>query len=136
MVSQSFILMMETTLVGLTIFFALAQAFVVSSNNYRLLKRLMKGERGFLFEGKVINDPKDISERSQTKKEKWLWGLNIFFLLVGAVFVMCFGAVTFMGGATSVHEGNVMTGVSYLTIVFIISEMLKSVVGLFFGDYW
>lgn len=135
MVSQSFILMMETTLVGLTIFFALAQAFVVSSNNYRLLKRLMKGERGFLFEGKVINDPKDISERSQTKKEKWLWGLNIFFLLVGAVFVMCFGAVTFMGGATSVHEGNVMTGVSYLTIVFIISEMLKSVVGLFFGDY-
>lgn len=127
--------MMETTLVGLTIFFALAQAFVVSSNNYRLLKRLMKGERGFLFEGKVINDPKDISERSQTKKEKWLWGLNIFFLLVGAVFVMCFGAVTFMGGATSVHEGNVMTGVSYLTIVFIISEMLKSVVGLFFGDY-
>ena len=136
MVSQSFILMMETTLVGLTIFFALAQAFVVSSNNYRLLKRLMKGERGFLFEGKVINDPKDISERSQTKKEKWLLGLNIFFLLVGAVFVMCFGAVTFMGGATSVHEGNVMTGVSYLTIVFIISEMLKSVVGLFFGDYW
>lgn len=136
MVSQSFILMMETTLVGLTIFFALAQAFVVSSNNYRLLKRLMKGERGFLFEGKVINDPKDISERSQTKKEKWLWGLNIFFLLVGAVFVMCFGAVTFMGGATSVHEGNVMTGVSYITIVFIISEMLKSVVGLFFGDYW
>lgn len=136
MVSQSFILMMETTLVGLTIFFALAQAFVVSTNNYRLLKRLMKGERGFLFEGKVINDPKDISERSQTKKEKWLWGLNIFFLLVGAVFVMCFGAVTFMGGATSVHEGNVMTGVSYLTIVFIISEMLKSVVGLFFGDYW
>ena len=136
MVSQSFILMMETTLVGLTIFFALAQAFVVSSNNYRLLKRLMKGERGFLLEGKVINDPKDISERSQTKKEKWLWGLNIFFLLVGAVFVMCFGAVTFMGGATSVHEGNVMTGVSYLTIVFIISEMLKSVVGLFFGDYW
>lgn len=136
MVSQSFILMMETTLVGLTIFFALAQAFVVSSNNYQLLKRLMKGERGFLFEGKVINDPKDISERSQTKKEKWLWGLNIFFLLVGAVFVMCFGAVTFMGGATSVHEGNVMTGVSYLTIVFIISEMLKSVVGLFFGDYW
>ena len=136
MVSQSFILMMETTLVGLTIFFALAQAFVVSSNNYRLLKRLMKGERGFLFEGKVINDSKDISERSQTKKEKWLWGLNIFFLLVGAVFVMCFGAVTFMGGATSVHEGNVMTGVSYLTIVFIISEMLKSVVGLFFGDYW
>ena len=136
MVSQSFILMMETTLVGLTIFFALAQAFVVYSNNYRLLKRLMKGERGFLFEGKVINDPKDISERSQTKKEKWLWGLNIFFLLVGAVFVMCFGAVTFMGGATSVHEGNVMTGVSYLTIVFIISEMLKSVVGLFFGDYW
>lgn len=136
MVSQSFIFMMETTLVGLTIFFALAQAFVVSSNNYRLLKRLMKGERGFLFEGKVINDPKDISERSQTKKEKWLWGLNIFFLLVGAVFVMCFGAVTFMGGATSVHEGNVMTGVSYLTIVFIISEMLKSVVGLFFGDYW
>lgn len=136
MVSQSFILMMETTLVGLTIFFALAQAFVVSSNNYRLLKRLMKGERGFLFEGKVINDPQDISERSQTKKEKWLWGLNIFFLLVGAVFVMCFGAVTFMGGATSVHEGNVMTGVSYLTIVFIISEMLKSVVGLFFGDYW
>ena len=135
MVSQSFILMMETTLVGLTIFFALAQAFVVSSNNYRLLKRLMKGERGFLFEGKVINDPKDISERSQTKKEKWLWGLNIFFLLVGAVFVLCFGAVTFMGGATSVHEGNVMTGVSYLTIVFIISEMLKSVVGLFFGDY-
>ena len=135
MVSQSFILMMETTLVGLTIFFALAQAFVVYSNNYRLLKRLMKGERGFLFEGKVINDPKDISERSQTKKEKWLWGLNIFFLLVGAVFVMCFGAVTFMGGATSVHEGNVMTGVSYLTIVFIISEMLKSVVGLFFGDY-
>ncbi len=135
MVSQSFILMMETTLVGLTIFFALAQAFVVSSNNYQLLKRLMKGERGFLFEGKVINDPKDISERSQTKKEKWLWGLNIFFLLVGAVFVMCFGAVTFMGGATSVHEGNVMTGVSYLTIVFIISEMLKSVVGLFFGDY-
>lgn len=135
MVSQSFIFMMETTLVGLTIFFALAQAFVVSSNNYRLLKRLMKGERGFLFEGKVINDPKDISERSQTKKEKWLWGLNIFFLLVGAVFVMCFGAVTFMGGATSVHEGNVMTGVSYLTIVFIISEMLKSVVGLFFGDY-
>lgn len=135
MVSQSFILMMETTLVGLTIFFALAQAFVVSSNNYRLLKRLMKGERGFLFEGKVINDPQDISERSQTKKEKWLWGLNIFFLLVGAVFVMCFGAVTFMGGATSVHEGNVMTGVSYLTIVFIISEMLKSVVGLFFGDY-
>ena len=136
MVSQSFILMMETTLVGLTIFFALAQAFVVSSNNYRLLKRLMKGERGFLFEGKVINDPKDISERSQTNKEKWLWGLNIFFLLVGAVFVMCFVAVTFMGGATSVHEGNVMTGVSYLTIVFIISEMLKSVVGLFFGDYW
>ena len=136
MVSQSFILMMETTLVGLTIFFALAQAFVVSSNNYRLLKRLMKGERGFLFEGKVINDPKDISERSQTKKEKWLWGLNIFFLLVGAVFVMCFGAVTFMGGATSVHEGNVMTGVSYLTIVFIISEMLKSDVGVFFGDYW
>lgn len=136
MVSQSFILMMETTLVGLTIFFALAQAFVVSSNNYQLLKRLMKGERGFLFEGKVINNPQDISERSQTKKEKWLWGLNIFFLLVGAVFVMCFGAVTFMGGATSVHEGNVMTGVSYLTIVFIISEMLKSVVGLFFGDYW
>lgn len=135
MVSQSFILMMETTLAGLAIFFALAQAFVVSSNNYRLLKRLMKGERGFLFEGKVINNPKDISERSQTKKEKWLWGLNIFFLLVGAVFVMCFGAVTFMGGATSVHEGNVMTGVSYLTIVFIISEMLKSVVGLFFGDY-
>ena len=136
MVSQSFILMMETTLVGLTIFFALAQAFVVSSNNYRLLKRLMKGERGFLFEGKVINDPKDISERSQTKKEKWLWSLSVFFLLAGAVFVMCFGAVTFMGGATSVHEGNVMTGVSYLTIVFIISEMLKSVVGLFFGDYW
>ncbi len=135
MVSQSFILMMETTLVGLTIFFALAQAFVVSSNNYRLLKRLMKGERGFLFEGKVINDPKDISERSQTKKEKWLWGLNIFFLLVGAAFVMCFGAVTFIGGATSVQEGTVMTGVSYLTIVFIISEMLKSVVGLFFGDY-
>lgn len=127
--------MMETTLAGLAIFFALAQAFVVSSNNYRLLKRLLKGERGFLFEGKVINNPKDISERSQTKKEKWLWGLNIFFLLVGAVFVMYFGAVTFMGGATSVHEGNVMTGVSYLTIVFIISEMLKSVVGLFFGDY-
>lgn len=135
MVSLSFILMMETTLAGLAIFFALAQAFVVSSNNYRLLKRLLKGERGFLFEGKVINNPKDISERSQTKKEKWLWGLNIFFLLVGAVFVMYFGAVIFIGGATSVYEGTVMTGVSYLTIVFIVSEMLKSIVGLFFGDY-
>ncbi len=136
MVSQSFILMMETTLTGLTVFFALVQSLVVFSNNYRLFRRLLKGEFGFLFEGKVINEPNDISQRPNTSVEKWLWRLYIFFLFAGAAFVTYFGAATLSNGVNSVHEGSFMTGVSYLMIVFIVSEMLKSIVGLFFGDSW